>query len=386
MVGGSTTSLLSVLSEIDYSEYNVDLLLLSQKGKLFDLIPKQVNILPFAMENCEGRKFKLKKLFSAKSMFNLLYAVYQERRSKNTNVRSQIMQRDTLRYCKPLKKEYDVAISYLEGWALYYVASKTKAKKKIAWIHLDYLEARLKPEIDNKFLTEFDNIVLVSDTCKEHFDHIFPSYKEKTLVIENLLSQKVIQRRSKEDIKYSLPMFQKKKLRFVSTCRIVFYHKGIDRGLDALRQILEKNLLPDEFAWYIIGTGQDAKKLTDLIKRYGLSDYIFWCGEHINPLPLVCQCHMFFLPSRYEGKPMAVTEAQMLGVLPIVTNYSSAKEQIENGTNGLIIDNSDEAIYQFFINLFKNPESILTMQSNVAKYNYSNLDEFKKIIGLIEGK
>ncbi len=42
---------------------------------------------------------------------------------------------------------------------------------------------------------------------------------------------------------------------------------------------------------------------------------------------------------------MAVTEALMLGVPALVTTYASAKEQIENGIDGVIIENTDDAVY-----------------------------------------
>ena len=37
-----------------------------------------------------------------------------------------------------IKKEYDLAVAYLEGGATYYVAEHVKAKKKTAFVHIDY--------------------------------------------------------------------------------------------------------------------------------------------------------------------------------------------------------------------------------------------------------
>ena len=44
-IGGSTTSLLSLLNELDYEKYDVDLLLYKNQGDLLSLIPPQVNVL-----------------------------------------------------------------------------------------------------------------------------------------------------------------------------------------------------------------------------------------------------------------------------------------------------------------------------------------------------
>lgn len=45
IVGGSTTSLLSLLHELDYGQYDVDLLLYEKGGVLDGQIPPAVNVL-----------------------------------------------------------------------------------------------------------------------------------------------------------------------------------------------------------------------------------------------------------------------------------------------------------------------------------------------------
>ena len=44
--GGAEKSLVNLLNIIDYSQYNVDLLLLKQEGLFLNQIPKEVNLLP----------------------------------------------------------------------------------------------------------------------------------------------------------------------------------------------------------------------------------------------------------------------------------------------------------------------------------------------------
>ncbi len=50
MLGGSTTSLLSLLNTIDYDRYDVDLILYKNEGEYLNDIPKQVNLLPQAFK------------------------------------------------------------------------------------------------------------------------------------------------------------------------------------------------------------------------------------------------------------------------------------------------------------------------------------------------
>ena len=82
---------------------------------------------------------------------------------------------------------------------------------------------------------------------------------------------------------------------------------------------------------------------------------------------------------------MAVTEAQMLGLLPIVTEYSSAEEQIRNTYDGFIIPNKDEEIYRFLKKVFTGYIDIAGAKRNVSKRNYSNDKTMKEIYKLIEG-
>ena len=45
-IGGAEKSLVNLLTELDYTKYDVDALLLTPVGELISLLPKEVNILP----------------------------------------------------------------------------------------------------------------------------------------------------------------------------------------------------------------------------------------------------------------------------------------------------------------------------------------------------
>ena len=46
MLGGSTTSLLSLLNSIDYKKYTVDILFYNSRGQLAAYLPSEVTVLP----------------------------------------------------------------------------------------------------------------------------------------------------------------------------------------------------------------------------------------------------------------------------------------------------------------------------------------------------
>lgn len=381
-IGGSTTSLLSLLNEIDYGKYNVDLLLRGP-GEYDDYIPSQVKVLPYLINPAISSKLTLYKFFSLTSIYHYIIALFYDKVLKRFNVRSQIMSMDSLRFCRTVDNEYDVAISYIENLPMYYTLSKINAKKHITWIHLDYIGAKLNPKIDRFFLEKADSIVLVSKICKKNFDATFPEFPNRSIVIENLLSQKYIVNRSIEKIEYDLPHVSEKHIRFISVCRIFFQHKGLDRGIYALSRLKNEGCLRPDFVWYIVGAGEDYHKLETMVRDEGLSDVVYLCGAYKNPLPLLKQCDVFFLPSRYEGKPMAVTEAQMLGLLPVVTEYASAHEQVKQYENGIVLPNTDIAVYEFLKHIMIDDSIIWELKGKVRYTDYSNIQEYKKIEELI---
>ena len=109
-----------------------------------------------------------------------------------------------------------------------------------------------------------------------------------------------------------------------------------------------------------------------MIQENRLEQTVFPIGMKENPLPYLKQADAFLLPSRNEGKPIVVTEAQILGLVPVVTHYTSAPEQIENEVDGVIFDNTDEALYQGLKELLLNPERLEPLRNTLRQRSYTN--------------
>ncbi|KAA0958753.1 glycosyltransferase [Planococcus sp. ANT_H30] len=382
MIGGSTTSLLSILNLFDYSKYEVDLILGINDGPLYNMIPSEVNILKQAhpYPNRVGRLFNV----LLKPSIGLVYIKAQKLAMKRENllISHQIMAYEKIKMDRIVETYYDVAIGFLECWPTAYLASNVNAERKIAWLHLDYLGSGLEPKYDQKSYDQFDNIVVVSENCKESFNQSFPDYSFKSLVIENILSEKTILEFAEEnDIDLKI---DKNYINMVTTCRIVFSHKGLDRAIKILGR-LKREQTEFNIRWYIIGNGPDYEKLRSYISTEKLEENIFLLGEQKNPFKYMKDMDLFFLPSRYEGKPMAITEAHMLGLPSLVTEYVSSREQIEDGIDGVIVNNDDISLYESLMNLNKRLYDIDELKKNIKLREYSNIEEFDKIEKLIEG-
>lgn len=379
MIGGSTTSLLGILSRMDYDKYEVDLLLDVVGGEMLKMLPKEVNVLESAYRYPNHRTRKFHNFLSPQYMWAYLKSREIAKKSGSVKQGVQYLEMLDVEKYRPITKKYDIAIAFLEGKNCKFVANHVIAGKKIGWIHIDYKASGFNPEYDIDSMSRFDRIVTVSDNCKDAFDESFPPLADRCIMIENLLSKDLLLKRSKEKIDFSISADT---FNLITTCRIVFSSKGLDRAVRAFASLKDATGF-DKLRWYILGDGPDMPKLKNLISEYELENTIIPLGNKTNPYPYLREMQIFFLPSVWEGKPMAVTEAFMLGLPVLATNYLSAHEQIRDGIDGKIVDNSQNGIKEGIEYLLKYPEVFERMRVNVENSDYSNDSEMQKINNLL---
>ncbi|GAF66994.1 putative glycosyltransferase [Bacillus sp. TS-2] len=96
-------------------------------------------------------------------------------------------------------------------------------------------------------------------------------------------------------------------------------------------------------------------------------------------------CDVYVQPSKYEGKALTVVEAQILSKPVLITNYPTAKSQIENNTDGLICSMDAEGLIGGIERLYEADELRQSLQFNCLQKNYSNTQELNKLYQLIDG-
>ncbi len=93
----------------------------------------------------------------------------------------------------------------------------------------------------------------------------------------------------------------------------------------------------------IVGGGPLHGSLTALVQRLHLDQAVILTGELANPYPLMAASDCFVLSSNYEGQPMVILEALILG-LPVVTvTFDSVADAVPAGT-GLVVPQSVEGL------------------------------------------
>lgn len=372
-IGGAMTSLVNFLNALDTNKYDVDVMFYENEGRYG--IKEDINILPQGKIH-ESRSLSniLKKIISPLYIWSTIRDKYYKTIKKNKRKAVQIMSKQGCKYSRKLEKEYDIAVAYEFTWSMNYVIKRVKAEKKVLWHHVEFKKSGMDFKIDKKALDSADALVFVSKDCMKSYAGKHPEHKDKLHFVPNLLSSSYVRSRGDEE-DVSLPFEEKEGLlKFVTVARISFEHKGLDRAVKAFAK-LNKEGLTENVRWIIIGKGRDAQMLQQMIAEEGLEDIIYPIGVRDNPIPYLKKSDCFLLPSRHEGKPMVITESFIMGVVPVVTAYTSAYEQIRTGVDGLVFENDDEALYQGLKKIIKNPEILDKMRNNIIKNDYGNEKE-----------
>lgn len=372
-VGGVERSLISMLNNFDYDNYKVDLMLYSNTGDFMNLLNNKVNLMK---ENNKYSTFRksigqtIKERYVLIGLTRILAKIIANIKGRINNINEygiyqmQFMWKYALPILPKLDKEYDVAISYL--WPHYFIAEKVKAKRKIAWIHTDYSKIETDIALDLKMWNKFDYIMAVSEECKRAFLRKYPSLENKVKVMENITSPEFIRRMAEEEIGESI---DDDSFKLVSVARLS-HAKGIDNAVKALKILHNKGLT--NIKWYVVGYGGDEKLIRSLIKENKLEDSFILLGKKINPYPYMKMADLYVQPSRYEGKAVTVTEAQILGKPVLITNYTTAQSQVKNNIDGYICDLSSEGIVNGIEKLYLDKEFRNKLSNECHKTNYSN--------------
>lgn len=383
-IGGAERALLGLLNSIDYSKYEVDLFLLKHSGELMPLIPKQVNLLPEISQYSAIMKpmvLALKegqiKVVLGRLCGKLKAKLYDIKHTLNRSaVAIEYSHKHTVKYLPKVNNEhYDIAISFLTPH--YIVSEKVNADKKFAWIHTDYSTIELDVKSELAMWSKFDNIVSISDDVTRAFLSTFPSLENKIVKIENILSKDFVEEQADLfNVKNEMTGDSVKLLSIGRFCEA----KNFDNVPEIASIIKSKGV---DFKWYIIGYGADENLIKSKIAQYNMEDTVIILGKKENPYPYIKACDIYVQPSRYEGKCVAVREAQILNKPVIITDYPSANSQITNGFDGVIVPMDNQKCAERIFNVLNNGKLQKELIANTKITDYSNLKEIEKLYKLI---
>ena len=395
-IGGAEMALIGLLQALDYTKYDVDLFLHAHRGEMMQFIPKEVNLLPeikeYAHIECLMKQALLDGCWGV--LFGRLKAKWLTKRylrKKDVTESAAGLQyvADCVSPFLPslLKYgEYDLAISFLQPHN--YVAEKVRARKKICWIHTDYTRVDINVEQELPVWDAYGHIISISPDVTKTFLQIFPSLSNKIVEMENILSPEFVRKRSELISQYEIVkelVQEEGVIRLLSVGRFC-EAKNYDNVPDICKKINTKLLSLNSklsIRWFLIGFGGDEELIRRKIAEAGMQDHVIILGKKCNPYPYIKACDIYVQPSRYEGKSVTVREAQMLCKPVVVTNYPTAKSQIQDGIDGKIVPMDNEGCAQGLAEFIMNTE----MQKQVTEYlkthDYGNEAEVEKLYEII---
>jgi glycosyltransferase involved in cell wall biosynthesis len=253
-----------------------------------------------------------------------------------------------------------------------------RAKKKFAWVHTDYTIAILDKEKDAAVWDAFDRIAAVSDECGEAFLKVYPQFSEKLTTVENILSPAFVQKSAlefePEEMRTDVP-------KLVSVGRLC-YQKAFDRAVRVARILRDRGVA---FCWYVVGFGGAEQELRALIDELDVGDCFKLLGKKSNPYPYMRACDLFVQASRYEGKAVTVREAQMLAKPVLITDFLTARSQVRDGFDAVIVPQDETAIADAIVSLLGDENKRRQLSENARSTDYGNASEAEKIYRMIEG-
>lgn len=381
--GGAEKSLLTVLTLFDYKKYDVDLLCFRHDGLFFDKVPKDVNVIGENKdyEMFDGDAVQALKYFLKKG--KLLSAADRLKYAKHSSV-SDVHEAEEFqwKYLKKqlpkLSKKYDCAIGYLEGNANRFVVEEVQADRKICYIHNDIEKLGLDKINCEKIFGSVDKIVTVSEKCRQSLITGFPKFTNKICVIENIISREIILKESKKITAFP----NRNDDMIICTVGRFFEQKNISLAVEACDELVQRG---EKIKWYHIGDGPLREEIQKKISDKNLEDIFVLLGEKSEPYPYMGQCDIYVQPSLYEGKSIAIDEAKCLCRPIVVTNFSTVKDQITDGVNGLICQMEKNDMAEKIEMLIHNNNERRKLSENLSNEKTGNEEELEKIYGIING-
>nr|MBR4280722.1 glycosyltransferase [Clostridia bacterium] len=374
--GGAERSLVNLFNELPQDRYSIDLLLFQKRGAFLDYLPEWVNVLetPAAMDKLYAPVRKAGRYAVRKIAGTCCAKLARKTRKEQLAFRWRNFYRRKL---ETLPGYYDVAIAYGGTENLYYIGDCVNAGKKIVWIHNDYCTGGYSRQDDLPYLSRMDAVVSISKQCVEVLKSEFPEFQDRIWCIENITSSTTVRLQAEA---FQPAEYTPGKTTILSVGRLTV-QKGLHLAIEAAALLKAAGL---DFQWFVLGRGPLQDELTELIKKQGVEDCFFLLGTRANPYPYIRQCTVFVQTSLYEGKSVVMDEAKILAKPIVTTNYPTVRDQIKDGTEGLIAEMSAQSIAWAIRRILDDKRLCQSLADYLNGNEYGNCGEVEKYIQVIE--
>lgn len=320
--GGAEKVLLTLLEHLKPPKYDITLLLIKNKGIYLNNIPSYIKI-QYMIDVTEKEQNFPKD-------FQTLKDYYENN----------------------ITLDYDIEIAFLEGPPTKLLScSPNKHSRKIAWVHTDLQKVHWtysyfqSVEEEKSCYLKMNDIVFVSENAQKGFENLFAIKLANASVINNPINTTRIQQMANLD-----PITYKQ-----FTCIVIgslVNRKGQSRLLYSIGRLFTEGY---RFQVYLVGEGCEKESLKELAHLLNISEYVHFTGFLRNPYSYMKNAYLLISSSIAEGYPLVSCEALSLGIPILATDCSGNRDVLQNGKYGLLVDNTEEGIFQGLKSILDSP-------------------------------
>lgn len=281
------------------------------------------------------------------------------------------------------REHFDIVIAIKEGTCTKLLAS-VKAKKKISWIHVDYQYLYWtkyvynSPENEIKCMKKYNNIVCVTKAAKQSVCKVIGDpgnliVKMNPMDVNYVVNQGKKRNRLLEEYKRD-----NQKVYFIAVGGLR-EQKGYLRLLECCAKLSKQFA----FELWIVGEGEERKKIEEKIKEENLKNIILW-GNQDNPYPFIKKADWFISASYCESYGIAIQEALILNT-PVLATKCEAIEECVSENEAILVENSMEGIYSGLYNILKDKTlrdkyiNQIDNSRNQKEMYYKRLEEIEQL-------
>lgn len=275
------------------------------------------------------------------------------------------------------------AIVNFEGYSRFWAAllASSPASQSLVYLHNDMMSERLVkyPDLAGtaELYRDYDKLISVSKTMAQvnaaNLSHQQWLPVERFDFANNLVDYHKIFRSAEEPIDSALKDWMADRKVFATLGRLS-PEKDHEKLIKAFKSILTENR---DICLVIVGDGPLRSKLEEVVHKDSLNNAVIITGLKANPFPLLKRAHCFVLSSNYEGLPMVLLEAMVLGKPIVATDIDGNRGILKDG-HGLLVTNDVDGLADGMRSYLRGELQAKTF--DYASYNRTALDKFEQLV------
>lgn len=236
-------------------------------------------------------------------------------------------------YLRKIKKSnnYTACISFLDSSNIANILSGNKYCKTIVSVRVkisqdkSFVYQHIVKPLASALYNKADYVVAVAEGVKKDLVEELNIQEERVKTITNGFDVQEIEQQAMQEIEDTAILNKLDgKFVFVSTGRYSFQKAQwhLIRAFSKVSKECEKAHL------LLIGKGADEDYLRNVIRENNLDDKVTLLSYQKNPFAWLNRCHVFVMPSMFEGYCNALCEALICGLPCIATDFQSSAREI----------------------------------------------------------